>query len=105
MKNANTDKNLLGYKESIDALSVRIDAHKKFSNFSLEDWLEKNLSFGDGDTILDIGCGSGNFFPVFSRKIGERGVIVGIDQSRELLAKALKSEYACKKSSYRMEYG
>jgi ubiquinone/menaquinone biosynthesis C-methylase UbiE len=81
-------KNALGYDEKKDHLSIRIEAHKRFSNFSLEDWLGENLSLGKGQTILDIGCGDGNFFAIYSQKLGKEGVIVGIDKSPELLARA-----------------
>lgn len=87
----------LGYEEKVDALSVRIEAHKKYSNFSLEDWLNKNLPFSDGNIILDIGCGSGNLFPVYSKKLSGNGVIVGLDQSAELLFKASLSEDSTRK--------
>lgn len=78
----------LSYTETPDALSIRIRAHKEYSNFSLEDWLDKNISLREGDAILDLGCGSGNLFPAYSDKIGEKGTIVGIDQSADLLEKA-----------------
>jgi len=78
----------LSYMETPDALSIRIRAHKEYSNFSLEDWLDKNISLHKGDAILDLGCGSGNLFPAYSDKIGETGTIVGIDQSADLLEKA-----------------
>jgi SAM-dependent methyltransferase len=78
----------LGYDEKSDALRIRIEAHKKYSNFSLEDWLAKNLPFAEGDVILDIGCGGGNFFPAYSHKLGREGVIVGVDKGADLLTKA-----------------
>lgn len=78
----------LSYTETPDALSIRIRAHKEYSNFSLEDWLDKNITLREGDAILDLGCGGGNLFPAYSDKIGEKGTIVGIDQSADLLEKA-----------------
>jgi len=78
----------LAYTETLDALSVRIKAHKEYSNFSLEDWLDQNIAFREGDVILDLGCGSGNLFPVYADKLGDRGAIVGIDQNVNLLEKA-----------------
>ena len=82
----------LGYNERQRNLSIRIEAYKRFSNFDLEDWLDKRLTFKPGDIILDIGCGNGNYFPCYSRKLGDRGAIVGIDQSKELLSEAIKLE-------------
>lgn len=87
----------LGYKETQDNLSVRINAHKKFSNFSLEDWLDDNLPFSKGDLILDIGCGGGNLFPSYSRKLGSEGVIVGIDKVSDLLSEAVNRKCDARK--------
>lgn len=82
----------LSYNERQDNLSIRIEANKRFSNFDLEDWLDECLPFKPGDIILDIGCGNGNLFRCYSRKLADRGVIVGIDQSKELLSEAIKRE-------------
>lgn len=82
----------LGYNEKQVNLSIRIEANKRFSNFSLEDWLDEHLPFQAGDVILDIGCGNGNLFPSYSKKLGDNGVIIGIDQSKELLSEAMKCE-------------
>lgn len=80
----------IGYVEKKDHLSIRIRANKKFTNLQLEDWLAQNLTFKKGHSILDIGCGGGNFFPIFAKNVSSSGVIVGIDQSAELLAVAQK---------------
>ena len=93
----NSDKSVskVGYRETKDKLQIRIDAHKNFSNFSLEDWIKSNVSVHSGCCILDIGCGSGNMFETYAEMSGESGVVVGIDQSEELLAKANSSELNC----------
>lgn len=88
MTDNSTEPESLAYTETLDALSVRIKAHKEYSNFSLEDWLDKNVCFRKGDVILDLGCGSGNLFPVYADKIGDQGAIVGIDQNLNLLERA-----------------
>jgi len=82
------DKGSLCYNEKKDKLKVRIEAHKRFSNFSLEDWIDENFSIKQGDVILDIGCGSGNLFSSYSKKLGTNGLIVGSDKSSELLSEA-----------------
>lgn len=84
----------VGYNEKRDCLSIRIEAHKKYSNFSLDDWLSRNLSIKEGQSLLDIGCGDGNFFGLYGGKLGRGGLVVGIDQSDELLEKASKRETA-----------
>jgi SAM-dependent methyltransferase len=43
------------------------------------------LRIGSGDTVLDIGCGTGLSFPAIEGLIGAEGSIVGIEQSPEML--------------------
>ena len=46
------------------------------------------LGLGPGDTVLDIACGPGNFSREFTRAVGEEGLVVGIDASPTMLARA-----------------
>jgi ubiquinone/menaquinone biosynthesis C-methylase UbiE len=46
------------------------------------------LGLGPGDVVLDIACGPGNFSREFARTVGEDGLVVGIDASRTMLARA-----------------
>ncbi|HRT71394.1 MAG TPA: methyltransferase domain-containing protein [Syntrophales bacterium] len=78
----------LAYTETATALSIRIRAHKEYSNFSLEDWLAAYTALREGSALLDLGCGSGNIFPLYSDRLGPSGLVVGIDQNEELLEKA-----------------
>ncbi len=43
------------------------------------------LGLGEGDTVLDIACGPGNFTREFARAVGPRGLALGIDGSRTML--------------------
>jgi len=71
------------YIESVDDLENRIRAHKLFSKTSLEKVLETCLdSVRANARILDLGCGSGNFYELLSSKAQ---CYVGIDISKELL--------------------
>ncbi len=48
----------------------------------------EQLQLGEGDVVLDVGCGTGlNFAPLLDR-IGETGHVVGIDASEPMLAQA-----------------
>lgn len=78
----------LGYTEKKDNLAIRIEANVKYTDVKLEDWLVKHLPVRNGQALLDIGCGGGNLFPFFGKKIGSDGLLVGIDKSKELLAEA-----------------
>lgn len=46
------------------------------------------LGLREGDTVLDIGCGTGASFPLLVTAVGPRGHVVGVDQSAAMLAQA-----------------
>ena len=50
----------------------------------------QKLELQDGETVLDLGCGSGlNFEPIMA-EIGPQGILVGVDVSAKMLARARK---------------
>ena len=46
------------------------------------------LDLHRGDTVLDVGCGTGLSFASLEQRIGPRGHIVGVDPSPDMLARA-----------------
>ena len=46
------------------------------------------LGLRPGDTVVDIGCGTGLNFPLLARAVGRHGHVVGIDASAQMLAQA-----------------
>ena len=48
------------------------------------------LELSPGDTVLDVACGPGNFTRVFARAVRDHGLAVGLDASREMLARAVR---------------
>jgi ubiquinone/menaquinone biosynthesis C-methylase UbiE len=46
------------------------------------------LSLKPGDTVVDIGCGTGLNFPFLQERIGPGGKIIGVDLSASMLGKA-----------------
>jgi SAM-dependent methyltransferase len=71
------------YTETVSDLEDRIRAHKLFSKTSLDDVLCKCLERVPAESsVLDLGCGSGNFYPLFASKARS---YVGVDISKDLL--------------------
>jgi demethylmenaquinone methyltransferase/2-methoxy-6-polyprenyl-1,4-benzoquinol methylase len=50
----------------------------------------KALAPGRGDTVVEIGCGTGMNFPLLQAEIGSSGKIIGVDISEEMLKRAEK---------------
>jgi len=48
------------------------------------------LGLGPGDGVLDVACGPGNFTRDFARIVGGTGLVVGVDASRTMLARAVR---------------
>ena len=47
------------------------------------------LGLAPGDGVLDVACGTGNFTRDFARSVGPDGLVVGIDVSEPMLARAV----------------
>src|SRR5690348_17597469 len=50
----------------------------------------RHARLAPGESVLDIGCGTGTVAIVAKRQVGPRGVVSGIDPSPEMLARARK---------------
>jgi len=48
----------------------------------------ERLALRRGDTVIDVGCGTGLSLPLLHRAVGGGGQIVGIEQCPEMLAQA-----------------
>ena len=46
------------------------------------------LEAREGDTVLDLGCGTGLNFPMLAERVGPRGHLVGVDASPQMLRMA-----------------
>jgi ubiquinone/menaquinone biosynthesis C-methylase UbiE len=46
------------------------------------------LRLGAGDTVLDVGCGTGLSFPLLIDAVGPTGHVIGVDSSPQMLAVA-----------------
>jgi ubiquinone/menaquinone biosynthesis C-methylase UbiE len=52
------------------------------------------LGICPGDGVLDVACGTGNFSRDFGRSVGAAGLVVGIDVSQTMLARAVEDTRA-----------
>ncbi len=48
------------------------------------------LGLSEGDTVLDLACGPGNFTRGFARAVGPQGLVAGVDASETMLARGGK---------------
>lgn len=48
----------------------------------------ESLHLKVGDTVVDIGCGTGANFPLLVERVGQNGKIIGVDFTGAMLAKA-----------------
>ena len=46
------------------------------------------LNLQEGDTVVDLGCGTGSNFPMIHDKVGKAGRIIGVDLSPAMLERA-----------------
>jgi ubiquinone/menaquinone biosynthesis C-methylase UbiE len=99
-----TQASSLSYDEVKSHLAIRIRAHTEFANFQLEDWFAENLQIPEMGTLLEIGCGGGNWFETWAGALGENGLILGIDKDKELLARAGEREDTCRTLLLRMDF-
>ena len=61
--------------------------------FRYEQWREKTieeLHLKEGQTVIDLGCGTGLNFSHLEKKLGPSGHIYGVDISQAMLAQASK---------------
>jgi demethylmenaquinone methyltransferase/2-methoxy-6-polyprenyl-1,4-benzoquinol methylase len=48
----------------------------------------RRLGLSEGDTVVEIGCGTGLNFALLQREIGRSGRLIGVDMTPEMLAQA-----------------
>jgi len=74
-------KNLSSSKEEVSAHIgniVRSEINKN-ADYDLEEWIQSRVHVGQGDSVLDIGCGNGKQVAVFSDLVGDGGKVIGTD--------------------------
>jgi ubiquinone/menaquinone biosynthesis C-methylase UbiE len=52
----------------------------------------EHLNLGEGDTVVELGCGTGANFPYLREEVGGEGKIIGVDPAKGMLEKARKKK-------------
>jgi ubiquinone/menaquinone biosynthesis C-methylase UbiE len=68
------------YRSQAGDYDQRTDAFRPWREL-----LVQQLPIRRGDTVLDVGCGTGLCLPLLRHKVGPTGAIVGIDESEQML--------------------
>jgi ubiquinone/menaquinone biosynthesis C-methylase UbiE len=72
-----------------DTVRDRLTGTVGMPDFPTEfDNLVERLALGEGDVVLDVACGHGNFTVEFARRVGSGGLVVGLDIAASMLARA-----------------
>ncbi|MFV1951562.1 MAG: class I SAM-dependent methyltransferase [Nitrospinota bacterium] len=72
------------YDPVIRCLSLFLGGERRLRNRVLKD-----ADVRTGDKVLDVGCGTGSSAVIIAEKIGDKGKIVGVDMSANMLKIAL----------------
>lgn len=70
------------YAENQKKLQKRLDTHKKYSAHDLDSWATNIIDLKYGESLLDIGCGSGHLLKKFADQFN-LSLFVGLDKSNE----------------------
>jgi ubiquinone/menaquinone biosynthesis C-methylase UbiE len=68
------------YRSQAGHYDQRTDAFRLWRELLVE-----RLPLKRGDTVLDVGCGTGLCLPLLQDKIGPTGAIIGVDASQDML--------------------
>jgi demethylmenaquinone methyltransferase/2-methoxy-6-polyprenyl-1,4-benzoquinol methylase len=68
------------YRSQAGDYDQRTDAFRPWREL-----LVQQLPIRRGDTVLDVGCGTGLCLPLLRHKLGRTGTIIGIDASEQML--------------------
>ncbi|MCH8020800.1 methyltransferase domain-containing protein [candidate division KSB1 bacterium] len=77
------------------ALCCPVDYDEKYLEVIPEEIIERDYGCGDpskyarpGETVLDLGSGTGKICYIISQKVGEEGKVIGVDMNDEMLGLA-----------------
>ena len=73
--------------------------------FSHPPTILKNLSLGEGSTVVDLGSGSGHYSMAASRLVGREGRVYAVDIQKDLLERLKQAAEAEGKSNIEVVWG
>jgi ubiquinone/menaquinone biosynthesis C-methylase UbiE len=90
--NSNADEEVIdAYRQRAPSYDLAVRMFDLFAGFgfNISEWRRRavsELGLKAGDTVVDIGCGTGLNIPLLRRAVGSGGLIIGVDISQEMLA-------------------
>ncbi len=92
-KSKNSGKVIDAYRKQAPSYNRSLEFCDIFSRigFDISGWLKRaisELNLKTGDTVVDIGCGTGAGLPLLYKAVGPEGKIIGVDLSEEMLLEA-----------------
>jgi arsenite methyltransferase len=112
-ENAVLERYSEGANERQEALCCPVDYQTDLLKLLPQEIIEKDYGCGDpsryvreGDTVLDLGSGSGKICYMAAQLVGDEGKIIGVDMNDDMLSLARKyqSEMATKVGSDRVQF-
>ena len=74
----------MSYYTDSKKLTNRIDAHKNFAKYDVNEWALEKISLKNGEKFLEIGCGTGEQLVKCAKSCSD-SKIIGIDLSDDSL--------------------
>jgi len=102
-----------GAQERQEALCCPVDYDASLLKLLPQEIIDRDYGCGDpsryvqaGDVVLDLGSGGGKICYMAAQIVGEKGAVIGVDMTDEMLelAKSYKSEMAEKLGNDRVEF-
>jgi ubiquinone/menaquinone biosynthesis C-methylase UbiE len=85
MSGEEPDTELLEKAMESSSLQTRIDKNEQAQELDFIGWIFNHLEIKPGDTVLELGCGTGAQTIEFLDRVGEEGQVVAVDVSAESL--------------------
>ena len=72
---------------SKEYLETRLDLNKKYQSTDFDAWLLSRLAVRPGESVLDVGCGTGAQTLPFLKQVGAGGFVCALDIAADSVAK------------------